>query len=61
MSLLRTLRLWAFIIAPCAFALGIYAETAPPPPKLRFLFLDETPGHYALKVGVNFRQVSANP
>lgn len=36
--------------------------TPPPPAKLRFLFLDESAGHYVLKVGENaFRQVSANP
>ncbi|HSI09083.1 MAG: hypothetical protein ACAH89_05540 [Rariglobus sp.] len=33
----------------------------PVPPKLRFLFLDETPGYYSLKLGSAFRQVSANP
>lgn len=34
---------------------------APKPPKLRFLFIDETPGYYSLKPGADFRQVSANP
>lgn len=36
---------------------------APPPPaKIRFLFLDETAGYYALRIGKeSYRQVSANP
>ncbi len=40
-----------------------FAQSVPPPPaRLRFLFLDESPGFYALKLDdKNFRQVSANP
>ncbi|TSJ79504.1 hypothetical protein [Rariglobus hedericola] len=34
---------------------------APKPPKLRFLFIDESAGAYSLKLGTTFRQVSANP
>ncbi len=31
------------------------------PARLRFLFLDETAGHYSLKLGTRHQQVSANP
>lgn len=34
---------------------------APKPPKLRFLFIDESAGYYSLKPGATFRQISANP
>ena len=34
---------------------------APKPPKLRFLFIDETPGYYSLKPAATYRQISANP
>ncbi len=39
------------------------AQTPPPPPpaKLRFLFIDENPGGYALKVGEHYRTVSSTP
>lgn len=33
----------------------------PAPPKLRFLFLDETAGYYSIKLNTAFRPVSANP
>jgi hypothetical protein len=53
------------VFAYCAFALGLFAQApaseAPKPPKLRFLFIDESPGHYSLKLGTAYRQVSANP
>lgn len=39
-----------------------HAQTEPPaPPKLRFLFLDETPGAYFVKAGETDLQVSSNP
>src|SRR5690606_26287290 len=66
MLLSRTFRLWALVIGPCALALAAFAQapqpTPPPSPAdLRFLFLDETAGAYALKVGARFRQVSSAP
>jgi hypothetical protein len=33
----------------------------PKPPKLRFLFVDETPGYYSIKPSTTYRQISANP
>ncbi len=65
MRSLFKLRHWALIIGYSSIVLGTFAQTASPdspkPPKLRFLFLDESPGHYSVKVGTAFRQVSANP
>jgi hypothetical protein len=46
------------------FVLGIanaQQPDAPKPPKLRFLFLDETQGAYFVKVDETYHQVSANP
>lgn len=34
---------------------------APKPPKLRFLFIDETAGSYSVKLGSTYKQVSAAP
>lgn len=52
------LAVFAFAI-PLAFA---HAQSGQPnPAKLRFLFLDETPGAYSLKLGTTFRQVSSTP
>lgn len=46
----------------CLLSSVALAQPEPPkPPKLRFLFLDETPGYYSLKLGANTRQLSANP
>lgn len=56
---------WALVIGHCSFALGAFAQApadAPPKPaKLRFLFLDETPGTYAIKTNTGYLQVSATP
>lgn len=56
---------WALVIGCWSFALGAFAQSpasdAPMPPKLRFLFLDETAGHYSIKIGAAHRQISANP
>ena len=58
----------AIFIVFATSLLGAYAyaqsgrPTPPPPPKLRFLFLDENAGHYALKIGKDlYHQVGANP
>lgn len=53
----------------CAFAVGCWqsgsvalAQPAPvTPPTLRFLFLDETAGAYSLKLGGDFKRISAAP
>lgn len=47
----------------CLFVASAFAQQPEPPKpaKLRFLFIDETPGNYALKLPSGFRQVSANP
>ncbi|HSI09547.1 MAG: hypothetical protein ACAH89_08010 [Rariglobus sp.] len=48
-----------FLVALATF---VHAQTEPKPPaKLRFLFLDETPGAYALKVDNGFKQISSAP
>lgn len=51
---------WSLVIGHWSFALGVCAETAQPP-RLRFLFLDETPGYYSLKTATSSRQLSSNP
>jgi hypothetical protein len=47
----------------CAYSASAQTQSsAPPKPAtLRFLFLDETAGAYALKLGENYRQVSSSP
>ena len=47
-----------FTVAPPVFG---QQPAAPKPPRLRFLFLDETPGAYFVKVGEQEVQVSSNP
>lgn len=37
------------------------ADTPPRPARLRFLFLDETAGAYSLKLGADFKRLSAAP
>lgn len=63
MNFLRKLRRRALVIGHCAFALGVFAQTPSPPKpaRLRFLFLDETAGAYAVKTGSTFRQISSTP
>jgi hypothetical protein len=63
----RSLRLLFLCVLVAGFGLptaGLRAQTpadAPKPPKLRFLFIDETAGDYALKPGADYRPISGNP
>lgn len=65
--LLSVLRHWFFVIFSVCLASSALADPAatppeaPKPPKLRFLFIDESAGYYSLKLNTAFRQVSANP
>lgn len=48
----------------CVMSAVLSAQTppeAPKPPKLRFLFIDETPGYYELKQASAYRKISGNP
>ncbi|MDF3056359.1 MAG: hypothetical protein K0R17_574 [Rariglobus sp.] len=57
-------RHWALVIGHWSFALCVFAQNPaddPKPSKLRFLFLDETPGAYALKIDTGFKQISSAP
>jgi hypothetical protein len=59
-ALLRFFRL--LVSALCLLALARAQEPdAPKPPKLRFLFIDETAGAYSVKLGSTYKQVSATP
>lgn len=51
------------VAAGCLLASVLCAQPTPPPKpaNLRFLFIDETPGAYALKIGSDFRQISSAP
>ncbi len=55
------LRSIACIVCLVSSTLWSQQPDAPQPPKLRFLFLDETPGAYFIKVDGTDLQVSANP
>jgi hypothetical protein len=56
------LRHWVLIVFQWAcVSIAFAQEETPRPPKLRFLFLDESAGSYAIKVDTAYRQVSANP
>jgi hypothetical protein len=63
----HSLRLFLFCSLVAVFSLlsaDVRAQTpgeAPKPPKLRFLFIDETAGYYTLKLGADYRQISGNP
>lgn len=69
MNALCKFRHWALVIGHWAFAALPLAVAQPPPapdssslPRLRFLFLDESPGAYSLKSSAaSFRQISSNP
>ncbi len=63
MRLLRTLFLRAWVVGPCLFALTTLAQPQTPakPASLRFLFIDESAGAYALKLGTDFRALSSAP
>lgn len=63
MNILRNLLLWVMAIGYCSSAPGLLAAQpdAPKPATLRFLFLDENPGAYSLKIGATFRQISTAP
>lgn len=56
--LLGALFLGAILLAP---ARAQTPPDAPKPAKLRFLFLDEKPGAYSLKIGATFRPISQAP
>lgn len=53
------------VIGYGSFVAAAFAQTpaddGPRPPKLRFLFIDESAGHYSVKLGSIQRQLSANP
>jgi hypothetical protein len=52
----------SILVLPFVAAAQTAPKPPPPPARLRFLFLDETPGFYALKLDEkNYRRVSANP
>lgn len=53
-------RHWALVLGYWILALGALAQPAQPP-KLRFLFLDETAGAYFIKTGAAYRQISSAP
>ncbi len=61
------IRHWSFVMGllVAVLASSVHAQSpspeAPKPPRLRFLFLDESPGHYSVKLGAGHRQLSANP
>lgn len=57
-------RHWALVIGHWAFALCAFAQTPadePKPSKLRFLFLNETPGAFSLKTGADYLPISSAP
>lgn len=59
-----TFRHWALVMGHWSFALCAFAQTPadePKPAKLRFLFLNETPGAYSLKTGADYRPISSAP
>jgi hypothetical protein len=51
----------AFVVAATSVLAQPAAPQAPKPAKLRFLFIDESAGHYSLTLGAVHRQISANP
>lgn len=53
------LMLVAIFVAP--LLMHAQPATPKPPAKLRFLFLDETAGAYAVKLGNDYRQISSTP
>lgn len=65
MILVSKFRPWLLFIGCCALALTGFAQApasdAPKPPKLRFLFIDESAGAYSLKQGSQSRHLAANP
>ena len=61
MTALRLLT-FALCLLPFAWALPAHAQPeAPKPAKLHFIFLDESAGAYALKIGTRYQQVSSKP
>jgi hypothetical protein len=57
------IRLHALLVIVCCAAATLWSQQpdAQQPPRLRFLFIDETPGAYSLTLGKEQRQISANP
>lgn len=56
-------RHWALVIAHWSFALAAFAQS-PDPSRLvtlRFLFLDEAPGAFSLKVGAGYQNLGPTP
>jgi hypothetical protein len=53
--------LLALGLLTCTLSLSAQQEDPPPPARIRFLFLEETPGRYSLKMGEDIRQLTAAP
>jgi len=45
----------------CALPASAQTEDPPPPARIRFLFLEETPGRYSLQMGKEIHQLTAAP
>lgn len=58
---MNLLRIVALALALLPAVLAAQQPEPPKPARLRFLFIDETPGSYSLKLATGHRQVSANP
>jgi hypothetical protein len=65
MSFLRKFRMWALVIGLGSVVTGALAQPlsaeSPQPARLRFLFIDETPGVYSIKPAQEHIQISAHP
>lgn len=61
--MIHSLKRSFLIIISCVFFAPLaYAQTnQSKPAKLRFLFLDESPGAYSIKLGTTYRQISSTP
>lgn len=58
------IRIRSLFCIVCVVSCTLWSQQpeAPQPPRLRFLFIDESPGHYDLKLGRNgYQQISAGP
>ncbi len=56
------IRLRPFTLLLCLLPSVLVAQSEPPQPaRLRFLFIDESPGQYTIKLPDGYRPVSANP
>lgn len=54
-------RHWSLVIVHWTFVLGLCAQDAPQPVALRFLFLDESPGAYSIRIGSDYRDLGPTP